>query len=179
VVSCASHAASRSSSVSSRAPVTSPTVRRDCALVRRVFCATCWCSSHSVRRFGSCPPCAAFHCSTSRASSGPIDTARELNLCITLSDTPPISQPFPSARGTITNPRSRSHFSANRSGTGARPSRCRYSARLCSVRYLSSSPSARCTRFQIDRDVHVQVRVAVAGQMVQEQGRRQAPGLPT
>ena len=52
---CASQAASRCAPVGSAAPVCPAMVRRASALVRRVFCPACWCSSHSVRRFGGLP----------------------------------------------------------------------------------------------------------------------------
>ena len=60
-----------------------------------------------------------------------------------------------------------------RSATGATPSRWLCSERESRVRHLSSAPSARWTRFQIG-DVHVQLRVAVAGEVVQEQAGDQA-----
>ena len=96
----ASQAASRCAAVGSAAPVCPAMVRRAWALVRRVFCPACWCSSHSVRRDGGLP-CTAWYSRASRSSSPVTATARELNRSITSWLTPPISAPLPSARGTM------------------------------------------------------------------------------
>ena len=76
------------------------TVRRASALVRRVFCPACWCSSQSVRLDGGLP-CAVWYCRRAGSSSPVTATARELNRSITSWLTPPTSAPLPSARGTM------------------------------------------------------------------------------
>ena len=142
------------------------------ALVRRVFCPACWCSSHSVRRDGGLP-CTAWYSRASRSSSPVTATAREENRSITSWLTPPTSAPLPSARGTMAYPSADSLVSRIRSATGATAEPLvvqgarvqRPPLVVGAVGALDPVP---------DRHVHVQLRVAVAGQVVQEQAGDQA-----
>ena len=97
---CASQAASRCASVGSSVPVCPATVRRASALVRRVFCAACCPSSHTVRLDGGFP-CAVWYWPIRAFSPGVSARDRELNSSITSWLTPPTSAPLPSARGTM------------------------------------------------------------------------------
>ena len=94
---CASHAASRSASPASP-PL--PWILRAADFGRRVIAAACWPISHSVRADGSCPYLRRY-ASAILATSGPSAAFRAENRPITCSDTPPISQPLPSGRGTM------------------------------------------------------------------------------
>ena len=90
---------------------------------------------------------AARYSSAIRATSGVICARRELNASITSWSTPPISNPFPSARGTSTYPRSVSREASSREACAATASRSWNSIDECSVRHFSSAPSPRWARF--------------------------------
>ena len=87
--------------------------------------------------------------------------------------TPPTSAPLPSARGTIAYPRADSLVSRIRSATGATASRWLCRERESRVRHLSVGTVGALDPVP-DRHVDVQLRVAVPGQVVQEQAGDQA-----
>ena len=147
-------------------------VRRASALVRRVFCPACWCNSHSVRLDGGLPCLSAYSCA-SRFSSPVTATARELNRSITSWLTPPTSAPLPSARGHHGVPERGQpglHAPVGDRGDGE--------PLVVQGAGVQGAPLAVCAVGALhpvpDRHVHVQLRVAVAGQVVQEQAGDQA-----
>ena len=153
-------------------PVCPAMVRRAWLLVRRVFCPACWCSSHSVRRLGGLPCLSAYSCA-SRFSSPVTATARELNRSITSWLTPPISAPLPSALGTMAYPSADSLVS--RTPVGDRGDGEPLVVQGAGVQGPPLVVGAVGALDPVpDRDVHVQLRVAVAGQVMQEQAGDQA-----
>ena len=172
----ASQAASRCAAVGSVAPVCPARVRRASALVRRVRCPACWCSSHSVRRDGGSAVHRLVLAGETVQFAGDGDGAGAEQVHHVLGD--------PADLGAVpVGPRH--HDVAERGQPGLQgPVGDRGDAEPLAVQGAGVQGPPRVVGAVAaldpvpDRDVHVQLRVAVAGQVVQEQAGDQAAAVP-
>ena len=160
----------------SAAPVCPAMVRRASVLVRRVFCPACWCSSHSVRRLGGLPCLSSYSWASRFEFPGDGDGAGAEQVHDVLADPADLGavavgpghhrvpqRGQPGLHDPVGDWGDGEPLVVQGAGVQGPP------FAVGAVGALDPVP---------DRDVHVQLRVAVAGQVVQEQAGDQAVAVP-